>query len=144
MRKPTTGKFNSLEELETAISDALKLGLTWRQVASATGVSDTKALQVHNAYLKKIALQALKDSPCPPIPEHHVQWFETLKLAAANGHLALMSARDTANGESRSVICIANIMEDGTIWFIPVGNLATTEDPFDAYIPPKEGQGSIQ
>lgn len=143
MRKPTTGKFNSLEELETAISDALKLGLTWRQVANATGVSDTKAMRVHKTYLEKVAIQALKDSPCPPIPEHHMQWFETLKLAAANGALALMSGRDAANGESISVICIANIMEDGTIGFIPVGNLATTENPFDAYIPPKSGQGAV-
>lgn len=69
-----------------------------------------------------------------PLPEHHRQWFQQLKLAAANDDLALMSCTDAATGEQRSVICIAQREED-SVSFIPLGHLATGDSPYDDYIP---------
>lgn len=73
----------------------------------------------------------------PPLPEHHRQWFDQLKQAALNGDLALMSCLDAATGEDRSVICLGQRKANGDVTFIPVGHLATTPNPFDAYLPPE-------
>lgn len=74
-----------------------------------------------------------------PLPDHHKQWFEQLKLAAINGDLALMSCLDAETKEHRSVICIAQ-EADGGVGFTPLGHMATTDNPFDAYIPPEGGE----
>lgn len=71
------------------------------------------------------------------LPKHHIQWFEQMKLAAKNDDLALMLCTDAATGEDRSVITVAQRNEDGSAYFIPLGHLATTENPFDAYNPPE-------
>lgn len=71
------------------------------------------------------------------LPEHHQQWFDTLCRAAKNGDLALMLCTDAATGEDRSVISVTQRNEDGSAYFIPLGHLATTENPFDAYNPPE-------
>lgn len=72
------------------------------------------------------------------LPEHHIQWFEQLVLAAKNDDLALVLCTDADSGEDRSVIAIAQQHDDdGAVTFIPLGHLATTDDPFDAYNPPE-------
>lgn len=71
-----------------------------------------------------------------PIPPHHVQWFEMLTLAFANGDVALMSCLDAKTSEPRSVICMVQ-RDGGDIQFIPVGHLCPEPDPFDAYVPPE-------
>lgn len=73
----------------------------------------------------------------PKLPDHHLQWFEQIKLAAKNGDLALMSCLDTATKKPRSVICIASQARDGGIEFIPLGHLVPEGNPYDAYIPPE-------
>lgn len=71
-----------------------------------------------------------------PIPPHHAQWFDVLQQACRDGNLALMSCLDKATGEPRSVICAVGF--DGLEYqFTPLGHLATTDNPFDAYIPPE-------
>ncbi len=74
----------------------------------------------------------------PPIPEHHKQWFEELTRAFANLDVTLMSCLDAKTGEPRSVICITQREEDGSVTFIPVGHLRSEPNPFEAYIPPKQ------
>ncbi|WP_109798669.1 DUF6117 family protein [Novosphingobium meiothermophilum] len=74
--------------------------------------------------------------PAPPIPEHHRQWFKTLIDAAKSDDLALMSCLDAETGEPRSVICAVG-RRDGEFVFTPFGNLATADNPYDAYIPPE-------
>lgn len=71
-----------------------------------------------------------------PIPDHHKQWFEQLQLAFANGDVALMACVNAQTGEQRSVICIAQREEGGSIQFFPLGHLCPGNDPFDYYIPP--------
>lgn len=73
------------------------------------------------------------------LPEHHLQWFEQLKSAALNGDLALMSCDDAATGEHRSVIAIGQREDSGDVTFIPLGHLATTDNPYDSYVPPEGG-----
>lgn len=73
----------------------------------------------------------------PPIPDHHKQWFDQLTLAAKNDDLALMSCLDAVTKEPRSVLCISRQASDGYIEFIPLGHLASQDNPFDAYIPPE-------
>ena len=72
----------------------------------------------------------------PPIPDHHKQWFEQLKLAAKNDDVALMSCLDAGTKEQRTVLCIASQAFDGQIQFIPLGHFVPEGNPFDAYIPP--------
>lgn len=79
----------------------------------------------------------------PKLPEHHLQWFQELKKAADNGDLALMScldakANEAGDHEPRSVICILTQEPDGSFKAIPLGHMATTENPYDAYIPPED------
>lgn len=143
MRKPTNGRYNSREELIEAICSYLAQGKTWFQVEHMTGVSSTTAAKLFKEHQKAQALEALKTSPCPAIPQHHIQWFETLKAACRNDDLALISCRDMVTGEPRSVIAI--LQKDGEDFaFTPLGNLATTDNPFDAYIPPSHDQRSVQ
>lgn len=71
-----------------------------------------------------------------PIPPHHSQWFDVLQQACRNGNLALLSCLDKVTGEPRSVICAVNF--DGHEYqMTPLGHMATTDNPFDAYIPPE-------
>lgn len=72
------------------------------------------------------------------LPEHHRQWFEQMKLAAKNDDLALMHCVDAVTGEDRSVICMANRNKDGSVEFVPVGHLCSTDNPYEAYIPASE------
>ena len=73
----------------------------------------------------------------PTIPDHHMQWFEQLKLAAKNDDIALMSCLDAVTKEPRTVLCIASQADDGGIKFIPLGHFVPDGNPFDAYIPPE-------
>ena len=73
----------------------------------------------------------------PPIPDHHMQWFEQLKLAAKNNDVALMSCLDAVTKEPRSVLCIASQASDRYVEFIPLGHFVPEGNPFDAYIPPE-------
>ena len=74
-----------------------------------------------------------------PLPDHHRQWFEQLKLAAKNGDLALMSCIDISTGKDVSVICLVG-QEQGTgepeVLFTQIGHLCTEDNPFEAYGPP--------
>lgn len=70
-----------------------------------------------------------------PLPEHHRQWFNQMLTAAQNGDLALLSCLDATTHEPRSVICMVNRV-DGEYEFVPVGHLATTDNPYDSYGPP--------
>jgi len=72
------------------------------------------------------------------LPEHHIQWFEQLKLAAKNDDLTLMSCVDYITGEDRSVICMANRNKDGSVEFIHVGHLCPSDNPFEVYVPADE------
>lgn len=90
------------------------------------------------------ALEALKSSPVPQLPEHHVQWFNAMKEAAKNDDLALISCRDAATGESRSVIALVAYGPNGEFGFTPLGHMATTDNPFDSYIPPEAEPGRLQ
>lgn len=72
----------------------------------------------------------------PPLPEHHKQWFSQLEKASSNGRLSLMSCLDADTKEPRSVICLVNGPDrKGDYTFTPIGHLATTDNPYDAYIP---------
>ena len=73
----------------------------------------------------------------PPIPDHHRQWFEQLKLAAKNDDMALMSCLDAVTKEPRTVLCVTNQAPDGYVEFIPLGHFVPKGNPFDAYIPPE-------
>ena len=73
----------------------------------------------------------------PPIPEHHKQWFEQLKLAAKNDDMALISCLDAVTKEPRTVLCIAAPAPNGYIEIIPLGHLVPEGNPYDAYIPPE-------
>ena len=73
----------------------------------------------------------------PPIPDHHKQWFEQLKLAAKNDDMALMSCLDAVTKEPRTVLCIASQADDGGIEFIPLGHFVPDGNLFGAYIPPE-------
>ena len=72
----------------------------------------------------------------PKLPDHHIQWFEQMKLATKNGDIALVSCLDAKTKEPRSVICIASQADDGGIEMIPLGHFVPEGDPFDAYLPP--------
>lgn len=76
----------------------------------------------------------------PPIPKHHLQWFNTLKQAFNNGDVALMSCLDAKTKEPLSVICIVQREEGcngemGDVVFTPIANLAITDNPYHSYIP---------
>lgn len=73
----------------------------------------------------------------PKLPDHHIQWFEQMKLATKNGDIALISCLDAKTKEPRSVICIASQADDGGIAMIPLGHFVPEENPFDAYLPPE-------
>ena len=73
----------------------------------------------------------------PKLPDHHIQWFEQMKLATKNGDIALVSCLDAKTKEPRSVICIASHTDDGGIEMIPLGHFVPEGDPFDAYLPPE-------
>ena len=73
----------------------------------------------------------------PKLPDHHIQWFEQMKLATKNGDIALVSCLDAKTKEPRSVICIALQTDDGGIEMIPLGHFVPEGDPFDAYLPPE-------
>ena len=73
----------------------------------------------------------------PPIPDHHRQWFEQLKLAANNDDVALMSCLDVVTKVPRTVLCIASQDSDKYVEFIPLGHFVPEGNPFDAYIPPE-------
>ena len=73
----------------------------------------------------------------PKLPDHHIQWFEQMKLATKNGDIALVSCLDAKTKEPRSVICITSQAYDGGIEMIPLGHFAPEGDPFDAYLPPE-------
>ncbi len=71
-----------------------------------------------------------------PLPEHHKQWFQTLKDAAADDNLALVSCFDAKTGEPRSVITAVGW--DGANYVMtPLGHLCTEDNPYDAYIAPQ-------
>lgn len=72
----------------------------------------------------------------PKLPDHHVQWFEQMRLATKNGDIALMSCLDAKTKEPRSVICIVSQADDGGIEMIPLGHFVPEGNPFDAYLPP--------
>lgn len=60
--------------------------------------------------------------------------FETLKKAAANGHLALIESKDARTGEYRAVL--AAIIKDGDEYLVtPFGHLATG-NPYEEYADP--------
>ena len=73
------------------------------------------------------------------IPDHARSNFQTLLRAAADGNLALMEYADSANGETRYVICAVG-RDDGAYVFTPFGHLADG-DPYEAYTPPSGGDG---
>ena len=73
----------------------------------------------------------------PKLPDHHIQWFEQMKLATKNGDIALVSCLDAKTKEPRSVICIALQTDDGGIEMIPLGHFVPEGNPFDAYLPPE-------
>jgi hypothetical protein len=70
-----------------------------------------------------------------PLPKHHRQWFDQMVKAAKNGDLALLSCLDAKTHEPRSVICMVNY-DSGEFEMVPVGHLATTDNPYDSYGPP--------
>ena len=72
----------------------------------------------------------------PKLPDHHVQWFEQMRLATKNGDIALMSCLDAKTKEPRSVICIVSQADDGGIEMIPLGHFVPEGNPFDVYLPP--------
>lgn len=67
------------------------------------------------------------------IPKGHKNNFETLKLAAANGDLALMECRSSATGSSVMVICAVNRCQ-GEFYFVPVAKLFDG-NPYEEVIP---------
>ena len=85
-----------------------------------------------------------KDQDKGVIPEHHKQWFNQLKLAAANGDLALMLCHDINSMEPRSVITLVG-RQDGDIIMTPVGHLCPEDNPYEAYLPPRtETERTVQ
>ena len=72
-----------------------------------------------------------------PIPEHHKQWFAQLQQANDDGRLALVAGKDATTGEYRTMICLIGGPDKNDEYTItPVGNMAHTDNPFDAYHPP--------
>ena len=76
------------------------------------------------------------------LPDHHKQWFHTMIDAAKNDRVALMIGTDKATGEARSIITLVNITPNGEYQFTPLGHLATTDNPFDAYNPAEEPENN--
>lgn len=147
MRKPTTGNYATKEELVEAIALYVGQSMTWRLIARKVGVSDTTAMKLwkerQDAGVAKQQLAHMLSLKPDPLPAHHVQWHKTMIKAAKNDHLALMACRDNATGENRSVICLVNYVDD-EISFVPLGHLATTDNPYDAYTPPNPDQETVQ
>jgi hypothetical protein len=73
------------------------------------------------------------------LPEHHKQWFDQLKRAAIHGDLALMSCLDAKTMEPRSVLTLVG-HEEGQFTMTPVGHLSTSDNPYEAYLPPRIGE----
>ena len=81
---------------------------------------------------------ALPDTP-GKLPEHHKQWFTQLQKAATNGDLALMSCLDAKTMEQRSVITLVG-HQDGDFVMTPIGHMTTSDNPYEAYLPPRVGE----
>lgn len=77
------------------------------------------------------------------IPAHHTQWINVLVAAARHGDLALMEVREAATGDIVSAICAVGEAPDGQTTFTPLGNLAKTDSPYDAYHPANPAGGFI-
>ncbi|MCG2841267.1 DUF6117 family protein [Sandaracinobacter sp. RS1-74] len=74
------------------------------------------------------------------IPDHARKNFQTLLRAARNDDLALLECNDAATGEVRYVLCAVGRDETGYV-MTPFGHLATTDNPYDAYLPPDASGG---
>lgn len=147
MRKPTTGNYATKEELVEAIRHYIAQSMTWRLIANKVGVSETTAMKLWkektDAGVAKQKLDHLLSLKPDPLPAHHIQWHKMMVEAAKNDHLALMACRDSATGENRSVICLVSYYGE-KMSFLPIGHLATTDNPYDAYTPPSPDQETIQ
>lgn len=66
------------------------------------------------------------------LEEHEKQNFLSLLLAAREGRLALVSARDTVTGKSAKLMCAINFVPndpDGNVYhFVPLATLLSVED----------------
>lgn len=69
------------------------------------------------------------------LPKEHVEYFQALIGAAAEGQLALLDC-ENPEGESRSVICIAVENKDKSVTFIPLAEMCE-ENPITYYTPPR-------
>jgi hypothetical protein len=71
------------------------------------------------------------------IPDYIRQRFATLQQASDGRDLAVMECLDAADGVTpRYVLCAANRFADGSVEFVPLGEVSAAPDPYAAYIPP--------
>ena len=71
------------------------------------------------------------------IPESYKANFETLLIAARNGHLALVECKDRATLAPRYVICAAWQVEGGDTKIVPFGHLCNG-NPYEEYTDPAD------
>jgi len=81
--------------------------------------------------------------PVGKLPKHHKHWFESLKLAAQHGDLALMACLDAKTMQPRSVLTLVNRDQDGFL-MTPVGHLCPEDNPYEAYLPPRTEQETVR
>jgi hypothetical protein len=84
------------------------------------------------------------------LEEHEKQNFLTLLLAAREGRLALVSARDTKTGDSVKLMCGINYAACNVYHFVPLATLLSVEDngsnsgdaamqnPYERYVIPAD------
>lgn len=84
-----------------------------------------------------------RPDPIGKLPEHHKQWFEQLKTACMAGDLALMACLDAKTLEPRSVLTLVGRDKEGFL-MTPVGHLCTTDNPYEAYLPPRTEQETVR
>jgi hypothetical protein len=70
----------------------------------------------------------------------HKRNFNTLRRAFLARDAALMECQSTDNGESVSVICVANRLPDASVEFIPFAMLFPG-NPYEAVNPPDPNGG---
>lgn len=112
--------------------------LGWIQASLVgAGFASLDFMKTHNKFFSN-EQKALEKDDRRPIPEHHSANFETLKRAFADDSVALMTCGSKLG--TRTVICMVNRNTDGSMTFIPVGEMCEAENPFQHYTPPFPGE----
>lgn len=132
-----------LQLLESIRTDMLMRGTKDDDGTTVVEMSAGLWFRLNEALNGQVPESIGRPDPIGKLPEHHKQWFEQLKTACMAGDLALMACLDAKTMEPRSVLTLVGRDKEGFL-MTPVGHLCTTDNPYEAYLPPRTEQETVR